>query len=169
MSATASPCFVQFEILNSDALNRLSNATRALSHAKVEESDRGEEDWKKLFAESDLAAFWWPTPEEAEEHSKFWFSTPLPQRHAADMPSPPWHFMSMIDAILGGEYDLIGVRATSATEAVLEFEPHAYPFGGIGALRALVRAFGHKIRGFDDGTGYYAGDPLPPLWRPKSA
>jgi hypothetical protein len=165
---TASPCFVQFAILNSDALSRLSSAATALSLAKAAESDRDEEHWKTLFSERDLATFWWPTPEEAEEHSKFWFSTPLPQRHAADMPSPPWHFMSMIDAILDGEYDLLGVRTSSANEAVLEFEPHAYPYGGAGALRALVRAFGHQIRGFDDSTGYHAGDPMPPLWRAKN-
>jgi hypothetical protein len=72
----------------------------------------------------------------------------------------------MLEAILEEhDYDLVGVRALADREAVLEFNPHGYPYGGTGALRALVRAFGCRVVGVDDGTGYEVGDPRPPRWK----
>jgi hypothetical protein len=80
------------------------------------------------------------------------------------MPTPGWDFGSMIDAIMDGEYDIIGVRQVDHVRGRFEFDPHAYPYGGIDAIRAIVRAFGHQIIRFDDGTGPIDGDPQPPRW-----
>lgn len=66
-----------------------------------------------------------------------------------------------------GDYDLIGVRSLENHRARLEYDPHGYPYGGTGALRALVRAFGHRVIGMDDGTGYEVGDPQSPRWTPE--
>ena len=70
----------------------------------------------------------------------------------------------MIEVILEGDYDIIGVRRADSEQARFEFDPHGYPYGGTEALRALIRAFGHKITGFNDGTGLTQGDPQSPRW-----
>lgn len=117
-----------------------------------------------MFTSEDLDAFWWPTDAELTAWNKFWFETPLPHRHSPQMATPPWDFMSMIDSILGAEYWLAGLSGSEDGVLALNFEPEAWPYGGTGALRALVRALGHTIVGFTGDDGYVSGDPLPPRW-----
>ena len=156
--------FVEFTIADEAAFNRLMAVTAALQKHKVGEADRDEARWLPYFTATDRTEFWWANEAEMELWNKFWFSTPLPDRHSPEMPTTPWDFGSMIDAIIDGEYDLVGLRKLSPERARLEFDPHAYPYGGIDALRTLVRSFGHIITGFDDGTGYIGGDPQRPRW-----
>ena len=45
-----------------------------------------------------------------------------------------WDFESLIDAILCGEYSLIDIAVDEkTTEAILYYDPWAYPFGGTGS------------------------------------
>ena len=158
--------FVEFAIMGEAAFNRLAAVTAELLKQKTGEGTRDEDYWLPYFDESDRAEFWWATESEMELWNKFWFSTPLPDRHSPQMPTTPWDFGSMIDAIMDGEYDLVGVRKLTPEQARFELDPHAYPYGGIDAVRVLVRSFGHTITGFDDGTGYTIGDPQAPRWSP---
>ena len=107
---------------------------------------RDDAKWMEFFTKMELASFWWPSQSEVEEWASHWSSTPVSERLSPDMPSPGWDFDSMIDAIFNAEYALIGVGRLTVSEAILEFDPHAWPYGGAGALRALVRSFGHQIR-----------------------
>ena len=160
-------CFVRFEVRDDEKLKRLITMIEAFKLDKANQEQKPIESWSDLFNKSELESFWFPDDQEMEHWNSYWFGTPLPKRHSSDMPMPPWHFESMLESILqNGEYDLIGVRSTCEREAVLEFDPHAYPYGGTDALRALVRAFGHRVIGVDDGTGYELGDPVSPLWTP---
>lgn len=162
------PCYVEFEVANLDALERLTAMVTALKADKVAEKGRSDDEWATSFSSEELSTFWSPGEEERQAWDKYWFSTPLPKRHSPEMPSPPWHFGSMLEAILeNGDYDLVGVRPSGDYKARLEYDPHAYPYGGTGALRALVRAFGHRVIGVDDGTGYELGDPQSPRWTPE--
>ena len=156
--------FVEFTIADEAAFSRLAAVTAALQEQKVGKAERCETHWLPYFTASDSTDFWWADDAEMQLWNKFWFSTPLPDRHSPEMPTTLWGFGSMIDAIMNGEYELVGVRKVAPERARFEFDPHAYPYGGIGALRTLVRSFGHKITGFDDGTGYTEGDPQSPRW-----
>ncbi|MBN3908242.1 MAG: hypothetical protein HWQ35_17370 [Nostoc sp. NMS1] len=42
----------------------------------------------------------------------------------------------------------------SADKAKLEFEPFSYPYGGTGAIQALVESLDFLILAEDDGRGY---------------
>ena len=168
MSNSPKNCCVRFRVVSEESLDSLGKIIGELSSEKQSGTRRADAEWLKLFTEQELKSFWWPTPAELKAWNDFWNSTPLPQRHGPEMPSPPWHFDSMIDAILNGEYKLLGLHRLSDSEAQLEFDPEAYPFGGTASLRALVRCFGHPVTGFNDGTGYVAGDPQSPLWNPIS-
>lgn len=161
--------YVEFLFVDKGKFDRLTKVVDAFREQKRGDGNSDEAFWKPYFEASELAAFWWPTDTELKQWNVFWFSTPLPHRHSAEMPTPPWDFGSMVDAILTGEYNIVGVRRMGSDRARLEFDPHAYPFGGTGAFRALVGAFGHEIIGFDDGTGFEAGDPKPPRWMPTEA
>jgi hypothetical protein len=156
--------YVEFSVPDGSALDRLRSVAAELKRQKEGDAIRDEAHWLPYFNEDDRAEFWWPTEAESERWNSFWFSTPLPQRHNPEMPTPPWDFGSMIDAILDGEYELIGVARFGSGQARFDIDPHAYPYGGMGAVRALVRSFGHIITSFDDGTGVVAGDPRGPRW-----
>lgn len=164
MTRTQQLAFVEFVISDDAAFNRLATVAGQLRKQKNGDGIRDENFWLRLFTVSDLAEFWWPSEAERELWNEFWFSTPLPDRHSPEMPTPPWDFGSMIDAILDGEYELVGVRKLTQGRARFELDPHSYPYGGIDSVRTLVRAFGHSITGCDDGTGYRDGDVQGPRW-----
>ena len=159
-------CFVEFDVQDEPTLERLSKVTAEFQRQKEGDATAEDAHWLPYFESSDRTSFAWLSEEEMKRWNEFWFSTPLPHRHSPEMPTPQWSFGSMVDAILVGDYDIIGIRSTAPNRARLEFDPHGYPYGGTGSLRALIRAFGHKITGFDDGTGFNSGDPQQPRWTP---
>ena len=67
-----------------------------------------------------------------------------------------WGLLELIDAVEAAEFRLIEVVRTAEDLAELRFDPLAYPYGGVGGLVALVEAFGFRVVGIDDGTGYWA-------------
>ena len=60
----------------------------------------------------------------------------------------------MIDAFQNGEYELRGCELAGPNNGRLEFFALAYPYGGVGCMVALIEAFGFKVSGIQDGTGY---------------
>ena len=157
-------CYVNFKIRDEAALRRLTAVVEEFKRQKVSAIALDGEHWLQFFQGSDRDEFWWPDDAEAKRWDQFWFSIPLPLRLSPTMPHPPWHLGSMVENILEGDYDLIRSCNRGDKQGRLEFEPHSYPYGGTGALRALVRAFGHEITGYDDGTGFVAGDAQAPRW-----
>jgi hypothetical protein len=65
---------------------------------------------------------------------------------------PGWDPASLYDAILVSEYDLRGVVLVGDSEAELQFEALAWPYGGISSLIALVEAFGFDALAFLEGS-----------------
>ncbi|MCP5395877.1 MAG: hypothetical protein H6918_03940 [Sphingomonadaceae bacterium] len=159
-------CYVEFSIADHAAFDRLQSVVSELGRQKDSECQQDDEFWLRYFLEGDRKEFWWPSESEAEMWNTFWFSTPVEQRLSFAMPTPPWDFGSMVEVILTSEYDLVGVRMLDDGIGRLEIDPHGFPYGGIDSLRALVRAFGHRIIGSDDGTGFVPGDEQPPRWTP---
>ena len=162
------PAYIDFTVHDDAALQRLVAIVAALHQQKLSGTEHSETHWLPFFTDADRAHFWWPDDAELAQWADFWSETPVEHRIGPDMPMPPWDFASMIDAITDGEYTLTGVEMLGDGQARLGFEPHAYPHGGIDALRMLVRAFGHRITGFDDGTGPITGDPQSPRWTPPT-
>lgn len=137
--------FVEFTVGDEEAYARLGAVVGALAKAKADDDFRDDEFWRRLFNDEALARFWWPTEAERADWLRRWQATPVDKR--MDDPSlvTPWDFGSMIDAFRNGEYDLMGLRRVRPDRARLEYEPHAYPYGGTGCMRALIEAFGFRV------------------------
>lgn len=162
-------CYVAFEIAGEDALQRLTKVVAAIAADRSSGEHRDENTWSEFLTEQELATFWRPDDAERAEWEEFEQSARLTAKADEELPEPPWDFLSLFSMLTQfGDFELIGVRRIDDTRGVLEFDPEGDPFGGTGVLRALVRAFGHNVTGYDDGTGFVAGDPQPPLWKPKS-
>jgi hypothetical protein len=161
-------CYIDFNVRDEGAFRRLAVVVDEFQRQKETSGIFDATHWLPYFENSERAEFWWPTEAELEQWNDFWLSTPYPQRYSPTMPTPPWHFVSMVESVLRGDFDLIGVQKSHEKRGRLEFYPHGYPYGGTGSLRALVRAFGHEVTGYDDGTGFVAGDAQPPRWTPDT-
>ena len=149
------PCFVAFKVDNVARFEALRAAYEAIKHDKDTDEWRVEEDWLSFFDDEALAYFWWPTKEETEAYWARWWGTPIPQRWTDPaVQAPSWDFLSMIDAFKNGEYELQACRLVDEGHGQLEFDPWAFPYGGTGCMRMLIRAFGFEVTAEEDGTGY---------------
>src|SRR5690242_3671206 len=90
--------FVEFEIANQGRYKLLVAAFEALREAKRTGDWRDDAHWLVFFDEEARSRFWWPTPQERQEHRRRWLATPVPQRFADPSLRHPWGFASMIDA-----------------------------------------------------------------------
>jgi hypothetical protein len=142
--------YVEFEIGDDARYRLLLAAFEALREAKRTGEWRDDAYWLGLFDKVALDHFWWPTPEQRQDHQRRWFSTPVPERFTDPSLKHPWDFGSMIDAFRNGEYDLLACREMGGGLGRLEFDTHACPYGGTACMRALVEAFGHHVTG-DEG------------------
>jgi hypothetical protein len=121
-------CYVDFNIRDEASFRRLASVVEEFQRQKETSGIADDAYWLPYFEDSDREEFWWPSETESQQWHRFWFSTPLPQRHSPTMPTPPWHFGSLVDAVLQGDYDLIGVQELSGGRGRLEFDPRGYPY-----------------------------------------
>lgn len=137
---------VEFEVSGEESYRRLDAVITALASAKRDEDFRDDTYWLAYFDETERSRFWWPTPSEREEWRRRWQAAPVALRLSDPSFRPPaWDFGSMIDAFRNGDYDLLGCRRQSPHVGRLEFEPHGWPYGGTGCMRAVIEAFGHRV------------------------
>jgi hypothetical protein len=147
--------FIEFAIDEATRFEALCAAFAALKHDKEAEVFRDEEDWLLLFDDEALAQFWWPTADEQAAHAARWRAAPVEQRLSDPSYWPPsWDFLSMIDAFKHGEYALVACRMIDGGRARLDFYANAYPYGGTGCMKMLIKAFGFRVIAEEDGTGY---------------
>jgi hypothetical protein len=137
--------FIEFEIAGEDRFRRLATVFGALRAAKESDEWRDDGYWLAFFDQEALSHFWWPTAAEAEEQSRRWFATPVPQRFTDPSLVTPWYFGSMIEAFRHGDYELLQCERVSENVGRLSFYPYGWPYGGTGCMRALVESFGHRI------------------------
>ena len=160
-------CHVEFVPKDGESLRRADALFRALKVAKESGGRAEDAALAGYFGEEESAYFWNPSPEEEKEWNDHWFSTPEEMRRSPEMPTPPWHFGSMLDAFWNGEYDLVAIQEENGRH-YLTFDPHAYPYGGTGCMVALLECFGHTVVGIEDGTGYRKYTRRNEVWQPST-
>jgi hypothetical protein len=137
--------FVEFGIANEDRFQRLAVVFDALRTAKLSDEWHDDQYWLAFFDQEARRQFWWPSDAEREDWKCRWFATPTPERFTDPSLKTPWDFGSMIDAFQNGDYDLLRCERVSERVGRLVFEPHNWPYGGTGCMRALVESFGHRV------------------------
>jgi hypothetical protein len=135
---------VSFELASEERFERLAAFVRALAIAKVDDNFHDDAYWERFLDERARAAFWWPSPAEAEDWERRWFSTPVEQRWTDPSLKTPWVFGSLIDAAEQGEFENLECSRTGAG-GVIEFQPCAWPFGGTAWMRALIEAYDGRV------------------------
>ena len=139
--------YVEFAYAEPEQRDSITRVVDALREAKRSGEFRDDSHWLAFFDDEARSTFWWPTPEELDSWQKRWFSTPPDQRLSDPALETPWDFGSMIEAFQNGDYDLLGCREVGDGLARIEFDAHAYPYGGTGCMHALIEAFGGEVRG----------------------
>ncbi len=146
-------CFVEFRPMGGP-LQRTSDLVARVAALKRQNALTDEAVEAELTT-AEREYFWNPSPAEHAAWNAHWFATPLPQRHSPNMATPGWDFGSIVDAIVGAEFDIKGVVSQDGG-CYLMFDPQSYPFVGTGCLVALLECLGNEIVAVNDGTGLAA-------------
>lgn len=158
-------CHVEFIPLDADSLARTREVFRLMRAMKTGEQPQEEERLTALLTPQEREYFWTPKPEELAEWNEHWAATPVAIRTSSAMICPQWDIGSMYEAVWDGEYELIDILQEGSRH-FLAINPWSYPYGGISCFVALLESVGHKVVGYDDGTGYMIHTPRE-VWQPR--
>lgn len=149
-------CFIKFRVMSPERFQDLSRIFEILKQEKpkIPQEDRQRRDIMidkitddifDLFDEQSLRSFWWPSKQEINNHVKRWQASAIPQRFTDPTLKTPWDFSSMIDSLLTGEYELLSCKLLTSEIGVLTFSPYSLPYGGSGAMKALIQSFDCEV------------------------
>lgn len=158
-------CYIEFVAASAEQLARTETIFLLARAMKSGESDVDEDMLTALLTPTEQSYFSQFSPEDWNEWNAHWNNTPVEVRISSAMVCPQWDLPSMYEALWNGEYEL-GRLVKVDGHCRLTFEPGAYPYGGVSCLLAFVECFGHKIFGYDDGTGHVKYEPRP-IWKPS--
>ncbi len=146
--------YVEFSVDSEVRLQRLRTVLAVLQSEKRGEPHKSTAELEALFGSDAMEHFDRPSAAARERRREDLKTKPVIELPTANAAGARWDFDSMIHGIMDGDYDLIGCDRVSDSRAQLEFFANGYPYGGVGALVALAEAFGFKVTGIEDGTGY---------------
>ncbi|MCP4135109.1 MAG: hypothetical protein GY754_29335 [bacterium] len=153
-------CYIKFAVKNEDRFNKLVQLFNKLRCTKNKQFDntgvtlRNTTDIPKWTGFLDKDALDWYAKtfdyegEEGKVYRKLWeLTTPEIRTTSSFFKTPGnWHFDSVIDAILAGNYELIEIHKIRGTnEAVLYYRPFGIPFGDTECLVELLESFGNIV------------------------
>ena len=158
-------CFIKFRVVSAERFQKLSRIFEILRQRKPQLPqedtqkrnimiDKITDDIFDLFDEQSLHSFWWPSNQEVSDYVRRWQETPVSQRLTDPAFKTPWDFSSMIDSLLTGEYELVSCQLLTPILGILVFSPYSLPYGGSGAMKALIQSFDCEILGEEAGEGY---------------
>lgn len=130
---------IEFQKIDSNYIKNLKEVFEYISkskHAgKIDEEALG-----KLFGEAFHTKFI-----HTKEESDYW----LEKWRANNSIEAPWDFGSWVDSIMEAEIELDSINIQNNGSGNLVFNQLAWPTGGIGALKELVKIFGGVVTSND--------------------
>lgn len=136
--------YVKFRIAAHDRFQMLKTVFYRLKADKLLEAIEGnEEQYVTYFDDDAKGYFWWAKRETIDQCVRRRMTRPLKWAELNEY--GPWDFGSMIEAFQNGDYVFVDCKPLDQNTGIVEIDSQAYPYGGIGALEALVECFGHKI------------------------
>jgi hypothetical protein len=154
-----------FDILKAEKMRRIEGLKKYCDDEKDDElelqlkedhqrQEQIEEEIFDLLDEQALLHFWWPSKEENDAYWRRWQDLPRKQQKIDPLLKGPWDFSSMVESILTGEYKFVSCQLLAPDRGVLVFLPYSFPYGGSGAIQALIEACDCEILGAERGDGY---------------
>ncbi|WDV47960.1 hypothetical protein PV797_09755 [Clostridiaceae bacterium M8S5] len=138
--------YIEFKVNKLENFERLQKMFHSLKELKeINSIDHKDSRWKSFYSEELLKNFWWPTDDELIKYWRLYESIPAEERHTDDRLIRPWCFVSLIETIANGEYDLNTCELIKNDVGRLEFMTWSWPYKGTGSLKALVKSFGFEI------------------------
>lgn len=139
--------FIEFKIVNHNALSRLINFFKYVKTKKTEpQIDNFHKDEKLIdyFSSQDLEYFWCPTKKEAEDFWHNYYS--LPKHEAKNLlDGHPWDYETVIYELGVGDYLIQECKKITPNTARLYFYPIGWPYGGTNPMKQIIKAFGMEI------------------------
>jgi hypothetical protein len=112
--------------------------------------------WARLVPDEVKSRFSWPNQEDMARSLAVRDCTAIFIPEPSQQIGARWDFYRVFEAIEDSDYDLRECEMVGEGVAEMRIEPHAYPYGGIGPLIALVEAFGFTVLGVNE-FGRYVG------------
>jgi hypothetical protein len=104
--------------------------------------------------------FLWPTIDERDQWLAVRDSTPIAVPDLREQLGAGWDFFRVFESIEECEYNLLACEAVGEGIAEMRINPQAYPYGGVGALIALIEGFGFTVDGVNECGRYESRDEL---------
>jgi hypothetical protein len=145
--------YVEFVVHSQERLRQLQRVVVELQRVKTTAAKGPPCEFQPLFDEEALSHFVRHTPDQWAQRLHDLGTRPVVLTPTDQAVGQRWDFDSMVHAIMDSEYELLGCEPSLGGRARLSFRALAYPYGGVGALVALVEAFGFTVAGIEDGTG----------------
>ena len=146
--------FIEFEVNDPQRFNLLRAVFSELKKDKDADDFRPDEAWPQLFDDKALAQFSWHSPEDLQRRMYDLRHRPTLETPTESTVGQQWDFVSMVDSYKNSECELKRCAMVGEGKGRLEFNALAYPYGGVGWMVALIEAFGFKVTGIEDGTGF---------------
>jgi hypothetical protein len=121
---------------------------------------RSAEEWPGLVPDEVKGRFFWPSSGERDRWLAVRDSTPIAIPPPAEQLGSQWNFFRVFESLEEGEYDLLGCEMVDEGVGEIHIDPHAYPYGGVGALIALAEAFGFTVLGVNEYGKYESREEL---------
>lgn len=146
--------YVEFSVESDARLKHLQTVVAVLQSQKRGAPRKSTAELEAIFGSDALAHFDRPCAAAREQRRQDLETKPVVELPTENAAGARWDFDSMIHSIMDGDYDITGCDRVDGDSARLEIFADGYPYGGVGGLVALVEAFGFRVTGIDDGTGY---------------
>lgn len=151
---------VRFEVNDPQRFASLRSLYAEVRRDKDAEAFRDSGEWVKLVPDEIKGRFSWPTAAERLHWLAVRDSTPIIIPPPSQQIGNEWDFYRVFEAIEESEYDVLDCEMVSEGVAEIRIYPHAYPYGGVGPLIALVEAFGFIVLGVNEYGKYESREDL---------
>jgi hypothetical protein len=146
--------YIEFSVDSDARLKKLQTVVAVLQAQKRGQPRKSTAELEAIFGSDALAHFDRPGAAAREQRRHDLETKPVVELPTENAAGARWDFDSMIHSIMDGDYDILGCDRVDGDTARLNIYADAYPYGGVGGLVAVVEAFGFRVTGIDDGTGY---------------
>ncbi len=151
---------IRFRITEASRFRQFCSLFSEIKKDKDAEDFRALENWFNLVPNDVKNAFVLLTSEERLQWRSEGLEKPVRVNSSAEQIGSTWVFDRVFESIEECGYSLLCCQKVDTDIAEIHIDPHGYPYGGVGALIALVEAFGFFVLGVNECGEYESREQL---------